>query len=505
MDAREVYGLLLQRFRERSLLLSSKAVLEWDEETNLPARAIEHRGAQIAQLAGLAYEMLLDPWVGEALARLAESAIAADPLSPEAVNLREWRRLRQRHERLERALVEEIARRTSVAQRAWAEARERDDFSSFAPHLERVLEVKRLEARALAPDAPYDALLDEFAPGMTAERLRALFDPLAGELRRLLDRIRGSRRAPRTELLRRRVPAAAQLRIAGRVAAALGYDFDGGRIDTSAHPFTAQLGPHDVRVTTRFVETDFAEGLTGILHEAGHALYDQGLPAEHFGTPRGEPVSSALHESQSRLWENCVGRQLATWRWLLPLLRDEAPAAFDGVEVEPLHFAVCAVRPGANRVRADEVTYNLHVFVRFELERALLSGDLAVKDLPGAWNEAYARELGVRPARDADGCLQDGHWGAGMIGYFPTYALGNLIAAQLFAAAARELGALDAAFARGEFHALRGWLARSVYAHGHALPADELLRHATGRPLDPSAFLEGLSARYGALYALAPA
>ncbi len=502
MDAREAYDELLRRFRERALLLSSKAVLEWDEETHLPPRGVAHRGQQLAQVAGLAHDLLVQPRVADALDVVDASPLVADPRSEAAVNVREWRRLVARHTPLERALVEETARRVSLAQPAWADARDRNDFASFAPHLERVLEVRRLEAQALWPEAPYDALLDEHAPGMTAERLRALFEPLGAALRGLLDRSRGAERRPRLDLLRRRVALAAQRRLAERVARALGYDFDAGGLDESAHPFSAHLGPHDVRITARFDESDWSEGLFGVLHEVGHALYDQGLPPEHFGTPRGDPVSAAVHESQSRLIENGVGRALSTWRWLLPLLRETAPGVFDDVSVEDLWFALCAVVPGPRRVPADELTYNLHVFVRFDLEQALLAGTLPVKELPSAWGDAYARALGVRPATDAEGCLQDGHWGAGIFGYFPTYALGNLFGAQLLAAALRDLGPQDDAFARGDFGPLRGWLAARVYARGHELSADELLVAATGAPLSPDAFVGALRRKYEALYAL---
>jgi carboxypeptidase Taq len=502
LDARDAYAELLRRFQERALLLSSKAVLEWDEETHLPARGVAYRGHQLAQLAGLAHDLLVHPGVAEALAAVASSPLVRDPLSPEATNVREWGRLVARHARLERALVEETARRVSLAQPAWADARDASDFARFAPHLERVLEVKRLEAQALSSAAPYDALLDEYSPGMTAARLRELFEPLDAALRALLDRVRGASRRPRLDLLRRPVALSAQRELSERVARALGYDFDAGGLDLSAHPFSAHLGPHDVRITARFSESGWSEGLLGVLHEVGHALYDQGLPPEHFGLPRGEPISSAVHESQSRLWENRVGRALPTWRWLLPLLRDAAAGAFADAAAEDVWFALNAVVPGARRVPADEATYDLHVFVRFDLEQALLTRELPVKDLPGAWNEAYARTLGVRPASDAEGCLQDGHWGAGILGYFPSYSLGNLMAAQLFGAALRELGSQDAAFARGDFDALRAWLAARVWARGHQLGADDLLVAATGAPLRTDAFLAALRAKCEALYGL---
>ena len=275
---------------------------------------------------------------------------------------------------------------------------------------------------------------------MRSTRLGALFAALRPELLSLLDRIRGTSRQPDPRLLQRRIPAEAQRRLCEHLARALGYDFTAGRLDTSAHPFSTHLGPGDTRITTRFYEEDVCEGLFGTLHETGHALYDQGLPVEHFGTPRGDAASTAIHESQSRLWENFVGRSLGFWRHAWPLLQHEWTGHFEDISLPDFHFAINRVRASLNRVRADEVTYNLHIFIRFELERALLSGALDAKDLPEAWNAAYREQLGLTPPDDAEGCLQDGHWSAGLFGYFPTYALGNILAAQFFAAATRELG-----------------------------------------------------------------
>lgn len=497
---RTAYEDLAHHLQERALLLSSKAVLEWDEETYLPPAGIAHRSRQIALLAGLAHERLVSPRMGELLER-ASAEIPGGSRSAEAVNLREWSRLYHRHQRVDRALVEEEARVVSVAQHAWAEARRARSFELFRPHLERVLEVKRRMAATLSDGGElYDALLEEFEPGLRSGQLEPLFAALKPELLALLGRIRGASRQPDPRVLRRPVPEAAQRRLCTLLAQQLGYDLNAGRMDTSAHPFSTHLGPGDTRITARFYPEDVCEGLFGMLHETGHALYDQGLPAEHFGTPRGEAISFGFHESQSRLWENFVGRSRGFWRFAWPQLQHEWAGHFDTVKWEDFHFAINRVAPSLNRVRADEVTYNLHIFIRFELERALLLGELAAKDLPEAWNSAYREQLGLEPPDDAEGCLQDGHWSAGLFGYFPTYALGNMAAAQLFAAAVRELGDLEEPFARGEFEGLLSWLRTRVHAHGQTFQANELLQQATGAPLSHSWLVEALTRKYSAIY-----
>jgi len=287
------------------------------------------------------------------------------------------------------------------------------------------------------------------------------------------------------------------------VAATLGFDFTRGRLDTSAHPFCTGIGPGDCRFTTRFDARNLCSGLLGVLHEVGHALYEQGLDPEDYGTPLGEPASLGVHESQSRLWENRVGRDRAFWEHVFPRAREVFHEALHDVTLDDFHFAVNAVAPSVNRVDADEVTYNMHVLVRFELERALLAGDLEASDVPDAWNEAYQHYVGVTPANDAEGCLQDSHWAGGLIGYFPTYTLGDVLGAQLFAKASAELGDLDSAFRAGEFGALREWLREHVHRHGRRYSSAALVARVTGSPPDHRPLVEALRARYAALYGIA--
>jgi carboxypeptidase Taq len=313
-------------------------------------------------------------------------------------------------------------------------------------------------------------------------------------------RLTEARVRPDDALLRRDFPVERQKSFGAAAAAALGFDFLRGRLDIATHPFCTALGPADCRLTARYREHDFSEGFFTILHEVGHGLYEQGLDAAHWGTPMGEAASLGLHESQSRLYENLVGRSRGFWRHFFPLARRTFSEALGGVAADDFHRAVNVVRPSLTRVRADEVTYNLHILVRFELERALLAGDLPAADLPAAWEEAYGRHLGLSPGDDAEGCLQDGHWASGLIGYFPTYTLGNVFAAQLFARAEADLGGLECPFSRGDFGGLLGWLRERVHRHGQRYPAARLIESATGAAPDPGPLVRSLHARYAEVY-----
>ena len=479
------------------MLASCLDLLEWDEEVAMPRNGVAHRAEQRALLAGLVHERGTDPRHEELLAALDGSSLVSDPESPHAANVREIRRSFERERRLPRRLVEEWARATAMAQQAWAEARRQDDYASFAPWLDRIFALARERADAVGYEGTrYDALLDDFEPDMTTDRLTALFGGLEQRMVPLLESLRGAP-APRVDLARE-FPVERQKLFAEGAAAALGFDLEGGRLDVSQHPFCTGIGPGDVRITVRYDERDFAQGFFALLHELGHALYDQGLDAAHFGTPIGHATSLGLHESQSRLWENHVGRSEGFWRHFYPQLRGTFHDALHEVPLDDFRRAVNHVAPGPIRIHADEVTYDLHIKVRFDLEIALLSGDLRAAELPGAWNELYDRYLGIRPESDREGCLQDIHWSQGLIGYFPTYTLGNVFAAQLFAAAEEKVGPLEDSFARGEFAPLREWLREHVHRHGMRWPVATLVERVTGKRLDPVDLVESLSRRYGA-------
>ena len=490
----------MQRTRQDELLASCLELLSWDELTYMPRAGAAQRGEQMALLSGIYHDRAVDARIGELLGELENSTLVGDPLAPAAVNVREIRRAHQRMSRVPRSLVEELARVTTLAQHEWEAARRESDFPRFRPWLQKVIVLKRREADALGYEAdPYDALLEEHEPGARSTDLARLFDALRRELVPLVNRL-----TPPADMsvLRREYPLDRQESFGKAVAAALGFDFEAGRLDTTVHPFCSAIGPGDCRLATRYDVHDFSDAFFSILHEVGHGLYEQGLDPDHQGTPIGEVPSVALHESQARLWENTVGRSRPFWEHFYPRARAHFPGALGDVKLDDFHLAVNHVERSPIRATADEVTYNLHILVRFDLERALIAGNLEVAELPGAWNEANRQYLGITPRSDAEGCLQDGHWGAGLIGYFPTYTLGNLFAAQLFSRAAVELADLDCSFARGRFDGLLGWLREKIYRQGHRYPAGRLIEQATGRPPDYRPFIEYLSNKYTALYSI---
>ncbi|QDV33981.1 carboxypeptidase M32 [Tautonia plasticadhaerens] len=507
MDPKAAYDELTRRSREWSTLASCAALLSWDELTVMPTAASAFRGDQLGLLAGLEHERATDPKVGELLATVEGSDLVADPESPEAADVRELRRSFDRKTKLPRALVEELARVTSAAQHEWVAARKGRDFPRFLPWLDRIVALKRREAECVgAPGGdPYDALLDDYEPGASASRLSGLFDALKAELVPLVGQIASSETRPDPGVLRGNYPIDRQKMLGELVAASIGFDFDRGRLDTSAHPFCSGIAPGDCRITTRYRPDDFEESFFGVLHEVGHGLYEQGLDPDRFGTPMGESVSLGIHESQSRLWENLVGRGRAFWTHWFPIVRRLFREPLGAAEFDAFHRAVNRVEPSLIRTQADEVTYNLHIIIRFELERALLSGDLPPADLPGAWDESYRRDLGVVAPDVADGCLQDVHWSAGLFGYFPTYTLGNLYAAQLFDRASEELGDLDASIRQGDTTPLLRWLRDHVHRHARRHTPAALIRRATGSDPDHRPLIRSLKARYGPVYGLSGA
>ena len=493
--------------RTAALLKTAGDALAWDEQTYLPARGGDHRADQLAALAGLTHDRLTGPDLAEALA----ACEAADfpEHSAAAACVREARRDFDRRTALPRRLVEELSRVTTLAQRAWTDARKAADFAAFRPHLEDVVALKREEAAAVAAARPdladgplYDALLDDYEPGARSDAVAAVFAELRDGLVPLVRGIADSGTTPDRSLLARPYPIAGQRALCKAAAGELGFDFDAGRLDTAAHPFCTTLGPADCRLTTRYNPSDFTQSYFGALHEAGHGIYEQGLPPGWFGAPPGEACGLGVHESQSRLWENFVGRSEPYWEHAATAAKAAFPGALGGATPDALYRAVNDVRPSLIRVEADEVTYNLHVLLRFELERPLIAGDLPVADLSDAWDERFAASFGFRPPSPADGCLQDIHWAAGLIGYFPTYALGNVYAAMLWGAARRDLPDLDALHAAGDFAPLRGWLMEKVHRHGRRYSPTDLIERAAGAAPSPGPLIAHLREKYGRLYGL---
>jgi len=498
----QTYAKLCGHVRQASQLGAVEAVLGWDERCMMPAGAAENRAEQITLLSGIIHDRLVDPRIGEWLNELADGELTRDPHDDYGATIRQLRRQYEKRTKLPKSLVEELAHTAAMGQHVWQEARANDDFATFAPLLSKMVDLKRQQAEALGyAETPYDALLDEFEPGELTSRVTAVLGALRDELVPLVAQIRDGGRSPDLSILERNYPIEMQRTFGRSAAAKIGFDFGRGRLDITAHPFCTGLGPDDCRITTRYDENFFNSGFFGILHEAGHGIYDQGLRGDQYGLPVGEAVSMGIHESQSRMWEILVGRSLPFWRHFYPEARRAFPAALNDVTLGRFFFAVNDVRPSLIRVEADEFTYNLHILIRFELEQALISGDLAVADLPGAWREKYREYLGIECPNDADGVLQDIHWSAGLFGYFPTYSLGNLYAAQFYEQADRELGGLAQRFDRGEFSLLRRWLAAKIHRQGQRYTAAELCERITGGPLSHAPLMRHLRSKYEMLYA----
>lgn len=493
------YAELIRRWKETSLLGSCSAVLGWDERTYMPRNGSALRADQLALLARLCHERVIDPQIGDLLSKAEATSADADAQA----NLREIRRACSRAVKIPAALVEELARTTTRAQQAWAEARAANKYSQFQPWLEKIVNLKRQEADAVGwKDHPYDALIDEFEPGTTTKSIASLFAELAADLTPLVAALLNSKRQPNREILHREFPVETQQSFGKQVAESMGFNFQAGRLDVTTHPFCSGIGPGDCRITTRYNPRHFNEAFFGVLHEAGHGLYEQNLAAEHFGTPLGAAASYGIHESQSRLWENQVGRSRPFWEGCFPKAQTAFPAALGNVTLDDFLFAINDVQASFIRVEADEATYNLHIILRFELELALLKGDLKPADLPDAWNGAFRRLLGITPPDHAKGCLQDIHWSFGGVGYFPTYTLGNLFAAQFMQQVRQDLGSesLDADFRKGEFGRLRTWLVENIHRHGQRYRPGALCERITGRPLSHKPFIEYLRGKFGPLY-----
>jgi carboxypeptidase Taq len=491
-------------------LQSAASLLSWDQETYMPRGGGEARAEQIATLQGLAHERLTAPETEALLARwldlrtgrpLAEPAVQWDP-EAESLLRETWRDYTKARQ-LPNEFVRRLGKTCALAQQVWVEAKTQNDFALFLPHLREIISLKKEEvAYRGSPEKPYDALLDTYEPGTTAEELTILFGALKSWLIPFLHRLLASPVRPQADALKGRYEREKQLDFGKTILSAMGYDFNRGRLDLSAHPFTTSFHPTDVRITTRVSEQDFTGSLFSCIHEGGHGLYDQGLPSAHYGTPLGESISLGIHESQSRLWENCVGRSLPFWRHFYPLLQKNFSSQLAELSLEGFYVALNRVAPSFIRVDADEVTYNLHIILRFEIERDLLEGRVRVDDLPALWREKMQAYLGIVPPTDREGVLQDVHWSMGAIGYFPTYALGNFYAAQFFAQAKREMPDLPALLSGGDLLSLKQWLNDKIHHWGRRYTANELVRRVTGEQLTLSHFTSYIEEKYSEIYQL---
>jgi carboxypeptidase Taq len=497
-----VYDELVSATKETAMLGAVESLLGWDERTYLPTKAASYRADQQALLSGIIHQHKTAPKIGEAIQTLASSDLASDPNSVVGANIRCLKREYDKKTKVPQELVEALTRATVLGQQSWVEARKNDDFEGFRPQLEEIIRLKIEQAQAVGfEECAYDALLDDYEPEAKTSEVARVLAGLREELAPLVAEIADASQRPDVSILHRNFLTAQQASFGTQAAAKIGFDFDSGRLDVTHHPFCTTLGPNDIRLTTRYDEQFFPSAFFGTLHEAGHGIYEQGLPVDQHGLPAGMYASLGIHESQSRLWENMVGRSEAFWDHFFAPAQKTFSSLAD-ISKDQFYAAINNVSPSLIRVEADEATYNLHIIIRFELEQALVNGECQVADLPAAWNEKYEHYLGITPPNNADGVLQDVHWSAGLFGYFPTYSLGNLYAAQLFNQAEKDLGDFAPQFAKGEFAPLLGWLRENVHQAGQRWPAATLVEKIAGEPIDHKPLIDYLRGKLAPIYGL---
>ena len=482
---------------------SAAALLGWDQQTYMPPGGAGARAMQLATLSRLAHDKFVSDELGEVLELAKTEAEGMDPDSDEFCLVRITDRDYQKEIKVPSEWVGEFSRVTALAHQDWEKARAESKFSLFEPHLEKIVGLRREYANFFAPyDHVYDPLLDEFEPGMKAADVKSVFDTLRPRLIALVQAIAERGKPVDDAPLHQSFNEKKQWDFGIEVAKAIGYDFNRGRQDKAVHPFTTGFGTGDIRITTRFDPEFLSTALFGTMHEAGHAMYEQGVDPKLDRTPLGTGTSLGIHESQSRMWENLVGRSKVFWTAYFPRLQEFFPEQLGEIDLGDFYRMINKVERSLIRVEADEATYDLHIMVRFELEISLMDGSLAVKDLPQAWNKKFEEFLGITPPDDADGVLQDIHWSGGMIGYFPTYALGNLISAQLWNKINVDIPDLEKKIAKAEFGDLLAWLQENIHRHGAKYEPLDLLKRATGQNLDAEPYLQYLERKFGEIYEL---
>jgi len=494
---------LKTRFREISDLSAASSVLSWDQSTYMPPGGADARGRQMAMLSQLAHERLVAPAIGRLIEALIPYIEGLPHGSDDAGIIRTAQRNYEKAIKVPADFVARMSEHGAASYQAWIQARPENDFGRMVPYLETTLELSREYSEFFAPYVHIaDPLIDDADEGMTTAAIRKLFGELKRGLLPLLDAI-CAQPAADDSCLRLGFPKSAQLEFGRLAAERIGYDFARGRLDLTHHPFCTRFSDGDVRITTRVNENDLGDALFSTVHESGHAMYEQGVDAALAATPAGHGVSAGVHESQSRLWENIVARSRGFWMFFYAPLQQRFPDQLSDVPLDSFHRAINKVARSLIRTDADEVTYNLHIMLRFDLELRMLEGKLAVKDLPEAWRAAMQADLGVVPPDDRDGCLQDVHWYAGGIGgAFQSYTIGNILAAQFYDAALHAHPEIPDQIARGEFGTLHGWLRESLYRHGAKFPPNEIVQKATGSPMVMRPYLGYLREKYGALYGL---
>ncbi|MCC7435289.1 MAG: carboxypeptidase M32 [Methanoregulaceae archaeon] len=488
---------LKARYADINALSSAIAIMDWDQQTYMPRGAAEARAEHVGALSRIAHELSTDDAFGKLVSQSKNEAQSEDDLAMVRVLQREY----DLKTKLPAEFVAEKSRLAAIAHEDWVKARAENNFAGFAPTLERMFEIARQEAEFLGyTDHIYDALLDQYEEGAKAADCVRMFEALKGPNVELVKAIKERGRPIDDSRLHGEWPNPLQSEFTEHIVKAIGFDFERGRQDAAPHPFCTTFSIGDVRLTTRY-KPYIGSAIFGSLHEAGHGMYEQGSPMAWDRTPLAGGVSLGIHESQSRTWENIVGRSKAFWQRFLPDLQAKFPTLAD-ISLDDWYRMINKVEPSFIRVEADEVTYNLHVLVRFEIECDVLTGKLAVKDMPEAWNAKYESYLGIRPKSDSEGCLQDVHWSMGAIGYFPTYSMGNLLSYQIWNKLVADLGDVDDMIARGEFAPILGWLQEKVYRQGCKFPPKELVMRVTGKPMGAEDYLAGLGAKYRAIYEL---
>jgi len=474
------------------------ALLEYDEQTILPPAAAAYRGEQTSMIAGLQHEKATSPFIGDVLKKLEDNISQFDENSPERINVREWRREYDKQVKIPRSLVEEITLTGVNARSAWLDAKQKNDYALFKPHLEKTFELQLKVAEHLGyENEPYDALLDQYEPGIKTDEVQSVLFELRDAIIPLVKAIVDSDQKPQPNLLYGDFPSELQHKLASDAATMIGYDFTRGILGKTAHPFCSTLGPNDVRITTRDNSEYF--DINSVMHEAGHGIYEQNLPTEHFGTPLGTYASLGVHESQSRFWENQIGRSRPFWEKIYAQAQDYF-APFKSVELDDFLFALNEAKPSLIRIESDELTYNLHILIRFEIERGLINKEISFDELPEVWNSKMKEYLGIDVPTDSEGCMQDIHWALGAVGYFPTYSLGNIYSAQFANAAEAELGKMEVLIGNGDFIKIRDWFAQNVHSKGRQYLPAKLVEVVTGKKPSAAYLIAYLKNRFGKLY-----
>ncbi|MFP4380515.1 MAG: carboxypeptidase M32 [Candidatus Sumerlaeia bacterium] len=497
----ELYSTLMERMAELSDLSATMALLSWDQETYMPAGSQQARALQSSTLSAISHQRFTDPAVGDLLKRLQADTPPDVKDQRIAVDRVAWEY--ERATKIPESLVREMAQAQSDSVAAWSAAKEKDDFPTFQPHLEKLLELERQYADCLKRDGQsrYDVLVEGYERGMTRDKISTIFTNLREWLAPFVQEIANSKNPVDASCLAQPFDEDKQWEFGLRILKDMGFDFDHGRQDRSAHPFTNGFHPQDVRITTRINPNHLSPGLFATIHEGGHALYEQGFDPNDYRGPLASSISLGIHESQSRMWENMVGRSMPFWKHYYASLQETFPQLKD-ISLDAFYRAANQVQPSLIRVEADEVTYSLHIILRFELEQALLDGELPPADLPGIWREKMKEYLGIEPEDDRTGCLQDIHWAWGLVGYFPTYTLGNLYAAQMFETARKEIPNLEEHIAKGELLVLKDWLREKVHRVGNRRLADELVEDITGRAPEAKPYMEYIEKKFGAIYGI---